>query len=235
MPMIASDVRALVVTTDQGLSAAFSDISRELGISVQVAQGSTDVPQELHREKYEALLIDFDRITDAVPIVTSFRESPWNKQSVVLAVATGVSLKQHAITQGANFVFERPFVPGEIRRALQASYEIMIQERRRYFRYSVELPVEIRRRDEVPILAASMNVSSAGMAFVSNAVFELGEPLKLVFRLEEADTTITTYAVVVWDDKHGKTGVNFRHTDASLQRQFDCWLDQKFTRRLRSN
>ena len=128
---MAADVRALVVTTDECLSAAFSDMSRELGINVHVAASAADVPKQLYREKYEALLIDFDRITNAVPIVTCFRQSPWNKQAVVLAIATGLSLKQHAINQGANFVFERPFASGDILRALQASYEVMGQERRR--------------------------------------------------------------------------------------------------------
>jgi DNA-binding response OmpR family regulator len=226
--IMTADVRALVVTTDQRLSAVFSDISRELGINVHVAATETDVPGELHRKKYEALLIDFDRITDAVPIITCFRQSPWNKQAVVLAIATGLNLKQYAISQGANFVFERPFAPGDLRRALQASYEVMIQERRRYFRYSVELPVEVLRQDGTLRSATTMNVSSAGMAFLSKNVFQSGEHVKVVFRLEEVETSISTHAVVIWDDKHGKTGVNFRQTDPTLQKAFDAWLDRKF-------
>jgi hypothetical protein len=34
--------------------------------------------------------------------------------------------------------------------------------------------------------------------------------------------------IVVWDDKHGKTGVSFQCADSRDQRELNLWLDAQF-------
>jgi CheY-like chemotaxis protein len=121
----AADVRALVLTPDAVLASTFLDISRELGVMTDISDLQNGAPAELGREKYEALLIDFDAMVDAPAALTALRANPSNRGSVIFAVATANERQQLALTNGANFVLSRPVDAKELRRTLYAAYDAM--------------------------------------------------------------------------------------------------------------
>jgi len=229
IPMTAG-IRALVITPDQWLLSTFMDVSRELGINAAGSESRHGIPDELRREKYEALLVDFDGVLDAPPIMRCIRASPSNKSAVVFAVATGIRQKQNALSHGANFVFEKPLGSGEIRRALWASYELLSEERRRYFRFTAELPVELTTGDGKLVQCRTANVSSDGICILCSHVFALGEPVSVAFTTPDFDTRIVADAVVVWDDKHGKCGIKVQRISPESRRVLNAWLDRQFTK-----
>ncbi len=61
-------------------------------------------------------------------------------------------------------VIERPLVASQLLPLLRAAYGLMLQDRRRYFRLVVELPVSIRTRSGVEFKCKTINISSEGMA-----------------------------------------------------------------------
>src|SRR5436189_2135595 len=137
---VPAEIKALVVTLDPWLVVTFTNVSRELGIDAEKTIDSEGVPRELSRVKYEALLLDFDTISDMLPILARVRQSPSNKKALVFAVATGFEHRQQAFEHGANFVLERPFASTDMRRVLHAAYDLLARERRRYSRCTAELP-----------------------------------------------------------------------------------------------
>ncbi len=198
-------MRALLVTPDPWLTVNFTDISREVGIEVQTSAKTDGIPEELGRAKYEAVLLDFDMVANAMSILAAMRQNPSNRNAVVFAVATGVEQGQQALHNGANFLFKRPLEAKQVRRVLYAAYELMVRERRRYFRCAVELPVLlIHASSESDFRCTSMNISSSGMA--------LNTPSRAI-------------GTVVWDDKHGKSGIGFKCTTPQHQSDLDAWLD----------
>jgi PilZ domain len=227
---MTASIRALVITPDQWLLTTFMDISRELGIDAAVSKSREGIPDELRREKYEALLVDFDSINDAAPIVTWIRASPSNKSAVVFAVATGIQQKQNALSHGANFVFERPVGSTDIRRALWASYELLSEERRRYFRFAVEVPVELTTGDGTLLRCRTANVSSDGICILCSHAFGLGESVSVAFTTPAFDTRVVADAVVVWDDRHGKCGIKLQRISPGSRRVLNAWLDLQFTK-----
>src|SRR5579872_5823439 len=158
----AVEIRALMVTRDTGLTTTFTDISREFGISAQKSSNG-EVPDELRLSKYEALLIDFETIPLTVPIFTTIRQSPANRNAVVFAVVGSADSRQRARDQGATFLLERPLEGDGVRRVLQAAYGLMTSERRRYFRCAVEVPVRMVRDSGEEFDCETINVSSNGM------------------------------------------------------------------------
>lgn len=222
----AADVRVLVITPDASLASSFAQVSRDLGVFAQRSSETQSAPRELDREKYDAVLIDFDSIAIGAPIVEALRANPSNANAVVFAVATGENRERLALKQGANFVFSRPVETVQIRRILEASRDLMLQERRRYFRCSVELPVFLTRQDGGEVTCMTANVSAHGMSVRSSSSFRLGEKVGITLNLGREH--VLAIGAVVWDDQHGKTGLSFRSLNPELQMRLDCWLDEQF-------
>ncbi len=224
-----AEIRALVVTRDTGLTATFTDISREFGISAQNSKSSNGgVPDELTLSKYEALLIDFETVPQTVPIFTTIRQSPANRNAVVFAVVGSADSRQRARDQGATFVLERPLEGEGIRRVLQAAYSLMTSERRRYFRCAIEVSAQMVREGGEEVSCKTINISSNGLAVSSPVAFNLGEKLQASLALQESGLRLRATATVVWDDKHGKTGLSIECAGALMQRKLDSWLDTQF-------
>jgi DNA-binding response OmpR family regulator len=222
-------MQALVVTSDRWLVTSFTDASRELGMEVQTNAETVGVPAELNRAKYEAVLIDFDIVLNPVRIVNAVRQSPSNRNAVIFAVATEASDRRQALANGVNLLFERPLDAKEIRRVLHSAYDLMLRERRRYFRCSAEIPVLlIRTRSDEDCRCTTMNVSSSGVALKAPSPLDPGEEIQLILFLHGTDVIVRAIGTVVWDDRHGKTGISFKCASAQYQTELDSWLDAHF-------
>ncbi len=159
---------------------------------------------------------------------TPARKSPSNRTAVVFAVSSDTAYRQQALAQGANFVFERPFILAEIRNVLRAAYDLMIRERRRYFRCAAELPILlVKKTSGTDIRCTTINVSSSGMALATPSSLTLGEEVEIVLLLQ-GGLTIRASGTVVWDDKHGKSGISFRCRTPQMQAALDSWLGAHF-------
>jgi hypothetical protein len=225
----ATEIRALVVTRDAGLTTMFTEISREFGITAQRSSNNNGgVPEELSLFKYEALVIDFETVPQTVTILERLRHSPANRNAVVFAVVGSADTRQRARDQGATFLLEQPLQEDGIRRVLQAAYGLMTSERRRCFRCAVEVPAQIVRANGEEVSCKTINISSNGMAVSTPVAFDLGEKLQVSLALQDSGLPIRAQAAVVWDDKHGKTGLSMQCANALLQRKLDSWLDEQF-------
>ena len=224
------EIRALLVTLDPWLASTFTSLSGELGVHTQLSSSLTDVPDEVGSMKFEVVLIDFDTLLDPLQILAAVRESRSNKDALVFAVATAAIQKQQAFQQGAHFVFQRPLMAMEIRRALRNAYDRMVGERRRCFRCTVELSVVLTHGISGPRFeCSSMNISSRGMAIKSESQLMPGDRLFVGLRLPDGGFTVEGTGVVIWADKHGKIGLSLQYGTPEMQAQLDSWLDTWFS------
>ena len=225
----AGAMQVLLLTGDPWLISTFTEVSRELGIEAQAGPDLTNFDDGIYHIKYDALLVDFDTVSDNLPMIANVRKSPSNRNAVVFAVATDAAQKQEALHQGANLVFERPFASQEIRRALYAAYSQMVGERRRYFRCSAKLPALLVLSSLGSTLQGmTMNVSTGGMAVEHSSALNPGDALYLSLTLPDGFTVRAT-GTVIWDDKHGKSGISFQCSGHEMQRRLDSWLDSQFS------
>jgi hypothetical protein len=231
---VSNAIRALMVTFDGSLATNFAQISREVGMETQASVSTVGIPEELSNAKYEAVLLDFDTVPDAMPILSALRRNRSNQKAVVFAVASETAQGKMVLDSGANLLLERPVENAQIRRVLHAAYDLMVRERRRYFRCTVELPVVLTQAGSgASFSCTSMNMSSNGMAVRGPGRFVPGEPLEIIVPLRDPEVTIRAMGTVVWDDKHGKTGIAFQCTSSEHQKDLDGWLDQQLAIALR--
>jgi DNA-binding response OmpR family regulator len=223
---VSNAIRALMVTSDAYLAASFTQVSREVGIEAQASATTLGVPEELRAAKYEAVLLDFDTVPDSMATLAVLRQSHSNEKAVVFAVATEAGQGKKVLERGANLLLERPLETTQIRRVLNAAYDLMLRERRRYFRCAVELPILlIQAGSGADFKCTSMNISSSGVAVRAAARFSPGEEVQIVIFLRDPESAIRAMGTIVWDDKHGKTGISFKCTSPQHQNDLDAWLD----------
>jgi hypothetical protein len=65
----------LLFTTDPLLVTSFKNVSRELGIEAEFSQDCQQVSHQLNHAKYEAVVVDFDTVSNARPVLASVRKS----------------------------------------------------------------------------------------------------------------------------------------------------------------
>ncbi|HJT69139.1 MAG TPA: PilZ domain-containing protein [Terriglobales bacterium] len=223
-------MRALVVTTDPLLLTTFKEVSVELGIESQPSTDICNLSEQLTNTKYAGVVLDFDTISSAVPAVACVRNNRTNPNAVIFAVASDAAHRDEALLHGAHFLLHRPIQSSEIRQTLSAAYDLMYKERRRYFRCAAELPViVVPNTTGLPVKCSTINVSSDGIGVKSSVAFILGQALDITLTLPD-DFVISATGIVIWDDKHGKSGIKFTCRNPEMRHRLDSWLDSKFSK-----
>lgn len=179
--------------------------------------------------KYDALLLDFDTVGDARPILASAPASPSNKNAVVFAVATETRHMEQALEDRAHFLLKRPIDSGEIRQTLHTAYDLMSREHRRGFRCAANLPVRLRMTDSQKEIfeCSTLNVSGNGVAVRSPVALKLAAAVHIELQLPDGFSVLAS-GFVVWGDRPGVNGIKFQCSSPEARPRLDFWLDSQY-------
>lgn len=228
MPASVVDLKVLIVSPDAKTTAVLVQVFRDLGVVAQVCADRASASEHFSRAKFEAVAVDLDNILERVPFVQDLRQGRTNQNAVVLAVATNDSAKKRASEHGASFVVRRPLTTEQLLPVLRAAYGFMLQDRRRYFRFVTELVVSIRTSSGAQFQCKTINVSSEGMALRTPVSMEMGETVGVVFAISNPGPLLIAEGTVIWDDKHGKAGLQLRFANSQDKGRISEWLDGEF-------
>jgi len=221
------EIKAVVVTRDANMIDIFSQRFRTLGVETESADDLTSAANNWLRSKIEAIVLDFDGLSDQLPIFAELRKNPSNRNAILIGVATGLPTKQLAFKNGAQFVLPRPFAQDEVDRALRGAHRLMVQGGREYFRLAISLDVSVHRKSNPVVECTTINLSRKGMAINTPESLTIGETLSLSFLAPTSQVSLTAQATVVWDDKHGKAGLRFECIGEHVEQHLYAWLDDQ--------
>jgi DNA-binding response OmpR family regulator len=221
-------MHVLVLTADPSLVSTLQDVSKEFGIEGQSTDSFRQASEQLALGKYEGLVLDFDTVPDARPLIAMVHASQFNKNAVVFAIATSICHTDQALTDGAHFLLRRPLAHNTIRKTIRKAYDLLSGKHRLDFRCTASLPVRLTAPSSgVSVDCWTMNVSSNGLGVATPAPLKIAEALEIAFTLPDG-FTIRATAIVIWDDRHGKSGLNFQCGDIEMRHKLDAWLDSQF-------
>ena len=222
-------MQVLVLTADPSLLSVLTDVSREFGITARSTHSSQQASERLNRETYAGLVLDFDTVPDARPFIAMARASRSNKNAVVFAIATNISSTDQALQDRAHFLLRRPLSADTIRKTIRNAYDLLSGKQRHDFRCTADLPVRLTSASSgVSLECQTMNVSSNGMGVASPAAMRSAEVMDIALQLPDGFTVRAT-GIVIWDDRHGKSGLSFQCGDVAMREKLDSWLDSQFT------
>lgn len=217
-------LKALIVGHDPAAVSIFSDLFRERGIEIQKCFSESAALEQLSSAKFQAVIVDSDQI-DCTGMLKNLPRP--NERVLVIAIASQ-SNKAAVTDAGISFVIERPLTAEQVREVLRVAYGRILRDGQQYFRLTAELPVSIRKASGAVLRGMTLNVSQTGMAVKSESSFTAGEPVNIAFAVPNTDIVVSAEGKIIWDDKHGKTGISFRCDSSSAQSRYHEWLHDHF-------
>ncbi|WP_228370711.1 PilZ domain-containing protein [Candidatus Korobacter versatilis] len=193
----------------------------ELGIATDQCAFPDAALRLLNSRKYEAIIVD-DEILGGVEFMSSLRGLPMTRNAIIFAVIRYVGVKE-AFQSGANFALEKPLTAERAQRSFHAALGLIMRERRRFFRYTVNVPASLEFSNRVENITVS-NLSEGGMAIDTSFALTPGLIVKCRFDLPGLKFTIEAKGEVSWTDNQGHAGVCFQQVPHLHKEKLEEWL-----------
>jgi CheY-like chemotaxis protein len=175
----------------------------------------------IDHEKYDAVFVDWDNLDLAGgELVRHVRCSRSNAQIPVamFTASTGTHAIADAFKEGVTLFLSKPFGAKELERLLNTSRGTMLEERRRYQRVVLAVPVICewgKKRGFKRITGRSMNVSSTGMLMRLFPQPEVGAKASVELILPTSKQSLKLEAVVVRTGAGRQVAVQFSQLTAA--------------------
>ncbi|HEY1265033.1 MAG TPA: PilZ domain-containing protein [Terriglobales bacterium] len=215
----------MIISRDWQEVSVLECILSGLHIDVDVESEIEAAWGRLHKSKVDAVIVDCDtpgsrnflrRIQRALP------------GPAPVIIASGTRSQEGMRATGATFVVEKPVSVEQAVRTLSAARNLILNERLRYYREPLDLPVWITRQTGRRLKCRVVNVSKGGTKVVSGKPLDFSEDVSLNFALPRTRTSLQALGKVAWADKHGNAGIRFLQIEHALQRKLELWVEQRY-------
>ena len=221
---LLNSLELLAVSDDYSSLKVLVRACQELGSHSDSTPSLTTASHFVRHRKIDGIIID-TTMRGALEFVHNIRKSSSNRSSVIFACVEGANGKDLAFSSGANFVVEKPLTLESVVRLLTTAAPTLLEERKRYFRHKLVIPVSISY-DGVEHRALTSNMSETGMAIRSFRVFEPGTPVSFSFDLPSGPTVKGT-GEIMWVDPEGRAGIRFENVDSAGNPRLPEWLEHR--------
>ncbi len=213
-----------MVSCDSTLLSQIKSALHGHTVSLDLRQDAASAIELASRRHLDGLFIDCDNVIGGAEMVAKVRNSRSNRETLVIAVVNGLTSVEAALDLGANFVLGKPIPEARLRGVLDIALPKMEREHRRYFRYQIDLPVQLCDHIGQPVAARIKNLSEGGLAVKTTAPVHLEGVVRLEFDLPSIEPqTFHAKAEVVWRDSF-EMGLRFLHVEKDSGVAFQSWL-----------
>jgi CheY-like chemotaxis protein len=218
-------LRCLLLTSDAALLELVRSSFSEAQIELEMRTDAASAIELAARRHLDGFVIDCDHTPGGRDVLGEIRNSRSNKLSVVFAVVNGTTSVSAAIEAGANFVLGKPVQDASLRRFLDIALPRMEREHRRYFRYKVDLPVEVLLQTGESFAGKVINISEGGVAITCFGPSLLGGVVRIRFMIPSVHPhTFEAKAEVAWSNVYA-AGLRLLHIELESRVYFRAWLD----------
>lgn len=221
------NLESLLISRDAALLGVLRPALEKISVNVHVCAESQPGSDLLAKRKFDAVIIDCDDLQNGFDLLRTLRQTQSNAKSVSFAVLNGKTTTQEAFKSGANFVLQKPLTPLHAARCFNAALNFMVRERRRYFRYPVEMPLRICLPQNQEMTATSTNLSEGGMAIRILGKLPKNAEAQFRFTLPGVNISLELKGEVAWADGTGHAGIRFIDVPQSAQYQLEKWLTDR--------
>jgi len=222
-------VRALLVSRNIHTIEFLCDQMQQLAIHVETSCNAESATQKLCRGKFEGVIIDFELGDEALQLLKKLRELTSHRHAISFAIVEKGEEATAAFRAHSNFVLQRPFSAPSVLRTLRASYPMLFRERRRDYRYPIEVRTYVKTEADPEIVANSVNISETGMAITSGAAVSVGARVRLRIELPGLSEPVITFGEICWTDGNGRAGLRFVEVQAKLAERLQMWLSERMS------
>jgi len=227
----------MVVSRDLQEVSVLECILSGLQMDVAIEAEPHRVLPRLSKSKIDALIVDCD-LHGSHQLLRELRSPSW-KPRIVPLVLMGHSRELDRLDEtGALFAFTKPISVEQAVHTLSAARSMILDERLRYQRTSLNTTVSVKCQGKDAVLAQLTNLSQNGMQIHVAGAVDWAPPIHLSFDLpgelpcESASdlpgSHLRAQAEIVWQDNAGNLGLRFVKVAPPQQKTLELWLAQQF-------
>jgi CheY-like chemotaxis protein len=227
VPSKSIGVRALLVSADIQTIDTLCYYMGKLAMHVDVCSDFDSATRKLCHFKYEAIVVDFKDSAAALELLKKSREMTSHKAAVVVAILNANDEMPSAFRAGASFVLVKPISAAVLVRTLKVSHPLMVNEKRRYYRCPVRIPVYVSVGSRPESIETSVNISEHGIALGNSPALQVGDRVVLRLTLPDPPVSAKITAEVCWHDGAGAAGLAFVEVPVHVKEQLTTWLSAR--------
>jgi len=221
------NLESLLMSRDAEIIRVLRPALEKLSIEVEICRGARSGNEIVNSEKFDAIIVDCDDLQGGIDVLRGLRNTATNRTSAAFAILNGKTNIHQAFEMGANFVLQKPVSALSAVRCFSAALSMMEREQRRYFRYPVDMVVDLLLAQGAELKAQSTNVSEGGMAVRFQGKLFKGAISKVRFTLPGTSNVLDPKAEVAWCDESGHAGLRFVDMAAPARERLESWLFER--------
>ena len=231
----------MVVSRDFQEVSVLECILGGLHIGVDVESEPQRALAKLAKSKIDALIIDCD-LCGASSFLKGLQDGTI-RNAVPLIIVSGSGGRKHLESQGASFVFEKPISVEQAVHTLSAARNMILDERLRYHRATLDVPVSLtpgtltsgsltsgRRTGPTKTRqrAHLLNLSQGGIGVRLQKPQQTTGRVNVNFTLPGTKLAMKFLGEVAWKDKQGNAGIRFVEAAPRMKRDLQLWLERQY-------
>ena len=215
---------ALLVFDDLILRSQVKPVLNEANIQCQWCELAS-FDRVIARSKVECILFDIAEPVKFSEIIAKLRAQKFNRYAVVVALAEDAHRAVLSRISGVNFFVSKStrLVP-DLRQALNSARALIIHEKRRYHRHSVDLSAEVMC-DGRAVRVKMVDLSARGACLDGNGVPD-NKKLRLRFVLPGSTHRLDVNVMVAWT-RGANIGVEFGSLNGDSDKALKTWLREQ--------
>lgn len=226
------ELQAVVVSSDAQAVQSISLCLEGFGITANICPEAASAMETLSRQKTDAFFVDHE-LDPKFAVLKGMRTSPSSRGALGFALVPPQASTTDAFAV-ADFVIDKPLAGTRLGRTLKAAYGIMLKERMRYFRHTLEGEVTLVDSMQRRFVSRIRNISQSGIALESEARLVAREIVQLQFCLPGDEHKLNCKAQVIWAADEGKAGLTFTQMGNPDQARLKEWIESAFLREWQS-
>jgi response regulator RpfG family c-di-GMP phosphodiesterase len=219
-----SELEFLLVSNDYATLTAVSGGVKKYGAKFALVPTAEAARDYLERKKVDGVFVDM-QVAGARELIEGVRKGSSNGKAAIFACVATQGESTATLNAGANFLLKRPLNVDGVALHITIAKDIMLKEKRKYFRHSVNLPVKLRD-GEVEQQARIVNLSEGGMAVRGGKAMKYQSALEFTFELA-LGAEISGKGHVAWTSSEGMAGILFQSLEGMGRGNLGTWLNAR--------
>lgn len=216
-----SELEFLLVSNDYSILTAVSGGMKKFGAKFGLVPTAEAAREYLERKKIDGVFVDM-QVAGALGLIEGVRKGSSNGKAAIFACVVSAGESTATLNAGANFLLKRPLTADGVALHITIAKEIMLKERRRYFRHPVNLPVRLRE-GEAEQQARVINLSEGGMAVRGGKGLKYEAGVEFAFELGFG-VEIRGKGMVAWTSSEGMAGILFQSLHGMGRGNLASWV-----------
>src|SRR3954463_10193183 len=221
-------IDALILSKDPDVINVFRNVMEDSGITIDESLTAGDSLQRLAKHRYDAVVVDCDCVADGTDVIEALRKGKSNKSSITFAlVGNDNDMRKLASSQGATFVLHKPISTETVFRSMKASHGLIMRERRRYLRHTVDTHAHIELPKLGDVQVNVHDISEGGCAANVSQERQVAGQGSFRLMLPDVKEMIEGKMEIAWCKPNGDIGLKFGQLNVASRKHLMDWLNSR--------